>query len=232
MKRIFLLFAALAVVVSASASDVVNFVEVTGRAEVKVVPNEFTLAITIDEQATKGRYTVEDVERKMISAIKRAGIDQDALTMSGMSSLAVKRKDALTTASYELKLSSVEQISECYDLFEGLGITNVRIAKATNTDMDRYRAEARVAAVKDAKERAESIGEALGQEVGACFEVTDRSSYSNESVYIRGFAATRISDDVANTPEPVEFRDITVTYNIDAKFLLKLSEEEQAMIVK
>ncbi len=229
MKRLFLLFVAVATVVTASASDIVNFVEVSGKSEVKVTPNEFVLAITIDEQATKGRYTVEEVEKSMIAALAKIGIKQDALTMSGMSSLAIKRKDALTTASYELKLTSMEQIAACYESFENLGITNVRISKATNSDIERYRTEARVMAVKDAKQRAEQIGEALDQRVGACFEVTDRSSYTNEAVYV-GFAQTR-SNAVADVADPVEFRDITITYNINAKFLLELSGDQQEMIV-
>ncbi|MFI3290105.1 MAG: SIMPL domain-containing protein [Rikenellaceae bacterium] len=230
MKRVFLLLVAVATVVTASASDVLNFVEVSGKSEVKVTPNEFVLAITIDEQATKGRYTVEEVEKSMIAALAKIGIKQDALTMSGMSSFAVRRKDALTTASYELNLTSMKQLAACYESLENLGITNIRISKATNSDMERYRTEARVMAVKDAQQRAQQIGEALNQRVGACFEVTDRSSYTNEAVYV-GFSQTRstVANDVA--ADPVEFRDITITYNINAKFLLELSGDQQEMIV-
>ncbi|MFI3248793.1 MAG: SIMPL domain-containing protein [Rikenellaceae bacterium] len=230
MRRFILLFAAIAVVATASASNVVNFVEVSGKAEIKVTPNEFTLAITIDEQATKGKYTVQEVEKKMIAAIKKIGIEQEALTMSGMSSLAIKRKEALTTASYELQLNSVEQIGECYAAFDNLAITNVRISKATNSEMESYRSKARVAAIKDAQTRASEIGEALGQEVGACFELTDRSSYANEAVYMN-YATTRTNAMAADSAEPVEFRDITITYNVDAKFLLELSDEQQMMII-
>lgn len=229
MKRLFLLFAAMAVVVTASASDVVNFVEVSGKGEVRVVPNEFTLAIIIDEQVTKGRYSVAEVETKLILALQKIGIDQSALTMNGMSSLMIKRKEALTTASYELKLNSMEQISNCYEAFDGLGITNVRISKATNSDMEIYRSEARLAAVKDAQQRAQEIGKALGQSVGGCFEVVDRSSYANEAVYM---SVNSRAMSGADSVDPVEFRDITVTYNINAKFLLGLSDDDAAMIVK
>lgn len=231
MRRLFVLCVALvAMVATASAADIANFIEVSGKGEVKVKPNEFTLSLTIDEQATKGRYSVEQVEKSVVAALEKIGVEREALTVSGMSSLAVKRKDALTTATYELQLNSVEQIYECYDAFDSIGITNVRITKATNTQMESYRAEARVAAVKDAQLRAKGIGEALEQEVGGCFEVSDRSSYANEAVYMTNLM-TRASG-AADSVDPIEFRDITVTYNIEAKFLLKLSDDDKGLIVK
>lgn len=228
MKRIFLILAAMAVISTASASDVVNFVEVTGKGEVKVIPNEFTLSIVVDEGATKGRYSVDEVENQMVAALKKIGVEKNALTISGMSSLMQKRKD-LTKATYELKLNSVEQITECYDAFEGLGITNIQISKATNSDMGKYQSEARIAAVKDARLRATELGKALGQKVGECFEMLDRSSYANERVYMNYMTRAQAADSFAE--EPLEFRDITVTYNVDAKFILELSESAQDMIV-
>lgn len=231
MKRVLLVIMAIAVVAVATAADISNFVEVSGKGEVEVTPNEFTLAITIDEQVTKGRYTVEEVESKMIKALSKIGIEQEALTMSGISSLAVKRKNALTTASYELKVNSVETLTKCYDSFETLGITSVRLSKATNSEIERYRSEARAIAVKDAKTRAHEIGEALGQDIGGCFEITDRSSYTNEAV-LMSFSATRASNAADSSAEPVEFRDITITYNVNAKFILELDAESRRMIVQ
>lgn len=230
MRRVLLLVAAIVAVASASAADIANYVEVSGRSEVKVKPNEFTLMITIDEQATRGKYTVEAVEAQMRKAVKRIGLEDDALSMSGISSLAKKRRDALTTASYELKLSSVEQLMECYDAFDELGITSVQLTKATNSDMERYRSEARAAAVRDAVARAKELGDALGQSVGACFELADRSSYANERVYM-SYAPTR-ANGVSDSIEPLEFRDITITYNVDAKFVLGVDENSKQMIIE
>ncbi len=232
MKRLFLLIAAVVVVASASATEVVNYVSVIGKGEVQVAPDEFTLAITIDEQATKGRYSVEAVEKKMIAALSKIGVEREALTMSGLSSLAVKKKDALTTASYELKLNSIEQLSKTYEALDGLGITNIKISKVTHSQIEMYQSEARAAAVKDAKRRAQEVGAALGQSVGACFELTDRSSYSNDRVYVSYSASTRSDAAGAVDSTPVEFRDITITYNVDAKFVLGLGDDAQMIIVK
>lgn len=230
MKKTLLLIVAIAAIATTSAAEIANFIQVSGKGEIKVTPNEFTLSITIDESATKGKYSVEKVEANMIKALSKIGINKESLTMSGISSLAVKKRDALTKASYELKLNSMESLKECYNTFDELGITTVRLSKATNSDMEKYRSEARGAAVKDAISRAKELGEALGQDVGGCFELSDRSSYANESVFLRAASYTR-SDNAIEEPEPIEFRDITITYNVDAKFILGLDSESQHMII-
>ncbi len=230
MKRLTLLILSMFALNVAFSAEVVNFVEVSGRAEVKVTPNEFTLALVIDEQATKGRYQVDYVEKRLRSLLRKLDIDDKSLTLNALSTLTEKRREGLTTASYELKLSSIEQLDDCYEELEKLGITNVRISKVSHSDIEMYKSQARKAAVKDAQRRAVEVGEALDQEVGGCFEIHDRSSYTNENVFVA--RSPLKSSAMADSVDPLEFRDITITYNVDAKFVLVISVEDRQMIVK
>lgn len=236
MRRILLLFTAMAVIFSASAqtTGIQNYIQTNGVGEVEITPNEFTLSITIDEKATKGRYSVDDVESKMRSALKRLKIDSDALTMNSLSSQREKRQSAMTRADYELKLSSASQIEECYDVLNELGITQISITEATHTDIETYKDEARTKAVADAVGRAKKLGEALGQGVGECFQISDNSFYienSRPNIVMRGVYASNAADSAASNSE-IEYRSIKINYSVKAKFLLVVSSDFKREMVK
>lgn len=51
------------------------YIEVTGTAETKIIPNEIYLRITLDENDKKGRISVEKQENKMLSKLRALSID-------------------------------------------------------------------------------------------------------------------------------------------------------------
>lgn len=64
-----------------------SYIQVNGRAEEEIAPDEFYLSIVIDERESKGRQTLEQQRRDMIAALKRAGVDvEKQLKVADMSS--------------------------------------------------------------------------------------------------------------------------------------------------
>ena len=53
------------------------YIEVTGRAEMEVAPDEIYVRITINEQDSKGKTTVLQQEKDMVRRLKDLGIDVD-----------------------------------------------------------------------------------------------------------------------------------------------------------
>ncbi len=52
-----------------------SYIQVNGRAEREIAPDEFYLQIVIAERDSKGKITVESQRRDMIAALKRQGVD-------------------------------------------------------------------------------------------------------------------------------------------------------------
>lgn len=52
-----------------------NYVEVTGRSEMKVVPDQIDIQIIINEGEGKGKPSLADLEKQMIKALTEIGID-------------------------------------------------------------------------------------------------------------------------------------------------------------
>ena len=230
MKKMLLVvamaFAALSLSVGgAQAQELANatpYVSVNGSSQVKVTPDEIYLRITLDEGDTKGKDVIEAQRKRLFSALRRCGVDiEKQLTLLDMSSEYFRRGSSLATTQYELKLTSAEAVREVFEALDKDGITNVSVTRTASSKIDDYRRQARQEAIRNAQSRARDLAEAIGQSIGACFEINDYTSearVTNSRVMMAKSAAV---DMAAEEVEPnVEFEQIVINYNVSAKFVL------------
>ena len=201
-------------------------VSVNGSAQLKVLPDEIYITIKLDESDTKGKVTLEEQRRNMFAALKKAGIDAEKqLSVVDMSSSYYHRRGALAVTQYELKVATTEAVGKVFEVLEKAGIPNVNVTRTAYSKMEELRSEARKAAIVNAQQRARELAEAIGQSVGACYEINDYTTTSQPVVYRSKvmMANSASLDAVAEEAEPnVEFEQIVVSYNVSAKFLLNL----------
>ena len=76
-------------IVSAQEKNFIDtpYIEVTGKAEMEVVPDEIYVGITINEKDNKGKVSVDQQEQEMFKQLKEIGIDVEKdLVVQDMSS--------------------------------------------------------------------------------------------------------------------------------------------------
>ena len=228
MKKIFILLSAivaLAVNYSAVAqtSEMIPTVSVNGSSIIRTTPDEIYLSITLDESDTKGRLSIEEQHRKMFSALKKAGVDAEKqLFVQDMSSSYFRRSRSLSATQYELKLTSADAVRKVFDALDEAGITNVNVTRTSHSNLEGLRSEARRKAMLDAQQRARELAEAVGQSIGACYEIADYTT-SVQPVYRKNMLMTtaRAMDAAVAEAEPdVQFEQIEISYSVSAKFYL------------
>ena len=201
-------------------------VSVNGSSQVKVLPDEIYISIKLDESDTKGKVTLEEQRRSMFAALKKAGVDAEKqLSVVDMNSSYYRRRGALAVTQYELKVATAEQVGKVFEALEKAGIPNVNVTRTAYSKMEELRSEARKAAIVNAQQRARELAEAVGQSIGACYEINDYTTTTQPVVYrSKVMLANSASLDAATEEaEPnVEFEQIVVSYNVSAKFLLNL----------
>lgn len=201
-------------------------VSVNGSSQVKVLPDEIYISIKLDESDTKGKVTLEEQRRSMFAALKKAGVDAEKqLSVVDMNSSFYRRRGALAVTQYELKVATAEQVGKVFEALEKAGIPNVNVTRTAYSKMEELRSEARKAAIVNAQQRARELAEAVGQSIGACYEINDYTTTTQPVVYrSKVMLANSASLDAATEEaEPnVEFEQIVVSYNVSAKFLLNL----------
>lgn len=231
MKRIILLLAAACVACTAAAQTTEAFpsyIQVTGRAEKEVSPDEFYLSIIINERDSKGKISVESQRNDMIAALKKLGINvEKQLKVANLSSEFFKKKSSLAQAKYQLQLGTAAEVSKVWQALDALNISNVSIAKVTHSKLSEFKEEVRIAAIRNARENAQTLAAAIGQQIGKCFFIYDSNNdivprYYNNKMMARGVTMDFANDETAiEEEETLEFKTIKLEYNIQAKFVLE-----------
>lgn len=213
------------VAASAQNMPITPTVSVNGSAQIKVTPDVIYLTIKLDESDTKGKVTVEEQRKGMFSALKKCGIDiEKQLSVQGMSSSFYRKRGSLAATQYELKVGSADEARKVFEQLEKVGVVNVNISRATSSKLEEYRAEARQAAMRNAQMRASQLAEAVGQTIGACYEIndytTDARNYSTSRVMLAKNAVASADMAVEEAEPEVAFEQIVINYNVSAKFYL------------
>lgn len=227
MKKLILAAAVILMAIPAMAQQYEekfpSYIQVNGRAELEITPDEFYISITINERDSKGKITVEQQQKEMIAALKRVGIDiEKQLKVANMSSEFFRKNNSVATAQYQLTLHSGAEVSKVYTALNDLGISDVSILRISNTKMEQYKEQVRVEAMQNAKQTATTLAQAVGQQLGACFYIYDSNNdiaprFYDNMVVMQSKASTDFAE---AAPEPLDFKTIKLNYNVQAKFVL------------
>ena len=154
-----------------------SYIQVTGRAEKELTPDEFYLQIVINERDSKGKISVESQQRDMVAALRKLGVDvEKQLKMANLSSEFFKKNTSVAMAKYQLQLGSSGEVAKVWQALDGLGISNISILKVTHSQLDKYKQEVRLEAMRNARESAQEMAGAIGQTIGKCFYIYDSNS--------------------------------------------------------
>ncbi len=231
MKRVISFVMALALTFGAFSSTLaqgifsdlasVGVIEVNGRGEMMVDPDEFKLSIVIDEQLSK--ETFDELESQMIKALSDVGVDRKNILLGNVSSTtSQKRRSTTTSAAYQLTLSSAVMVQDCFAALKGLGITRVSLIETSNSEIEKYQSQVRKLAVQDAQAKAAELAETLGLKVGNCTSIKEYGNYSNynvQPIMMRSsYGANSMAAAAADSSEPWEFTKIKVQSSVDAVF--------------
>lgn len=205
-----------------------SYIQITGRAEKEIVPDLFYLSVTINEKDSKGKLSVESQQRDMVAALKKIGIDTEKqLTVANRSSEFYRKATSLAMARYQLELHSAAEVDKVLAALTDLGISNAAIQRVSHSGIEAYKQQVRIEAMRNARESAASLAEAVGQNIGDCIYIYDANSSVVPAVYNNAImtrsamkAAYDSLEEVAEEESP-EFKTIKLEYSVQAKFILK-----------
>jgi len=206
-----------------------NYIEVTGKAEMEIAPDEIYLRILINEKDFKGKG-INDIEKSMFDKLTELGIDlskelviKDLL--SNFQYYWLQKADVVLTKEYQLIVHDGKTAGKVFLELQSLGISNISVIKVENSEITKFRREVKVAAIKAAQEKARDLANAINQEIGRAIYIQEiennykqYSNSANSNVVIRGYAG------YVNSMSPesnIEFEKIQLEYSIIARFELK-----------
>ncbi|TLX74638.1 DUF541 domain-containing protein [Labilibacter sediminis] len=232
MKRITNTLLAILIATAAFAQGTQNFIdqpyiEVTGSAKLDIIPDEIYLSIEIKDSDTKGKQSLESLEKKMIQAFQNIGVDvSEDLTILDFSSnfknYWLKKSDIFGSKKYQLIVHSGKMLGSVFQETNKLGISNISIIKTDHSNIEKYKQEVKIKAIKAAKVKADNLAQAIGQKAGKAIFIQERNyrtykrEYANTTMKVKGFA------DMEEAPLPeIEFEKIILEYEIFTRFILE-----------
>ncbi|MEH0153554.1 SIMPL domain-containing protein [Limibacter armeniacum] len=203
-----------------------NYIEVTGKAEMEITPNQIYLKVIISEKDNKGKVSIDILEKQMIEKLEGINIDIDKqLTVNDMASnfkfYWTGKTDIFTAKEFQVLVSDAMTAGKVFQELESIGISNISISKLDHTEIEKYRQQVKVEAIKAAKVKAQALASAIDQEIGKALYIKEREtpSYPNttSNIIIRGSSSFKASG--VQMPK-VEFGKINLSYEVSACFKL------------
>jgi len=207
------------------------FIEVTGTAEIEIVPDEIYLDIKIKERTEKGKkLTLDVLENQLKTVLKKIGIPEKNLSISDVNAVLAKTgwwsEEIFSVANYSLKVNGADNLKQLFENFKKLEISDVNIAKATHSDLINIKKKNRIKAIKLAKEKADYLLTAIGEQTGKPIIINELANNNQTFVsanYLNNNANYSMMKVRGNgfKDETVEFKTIKITSSIYVKFEIK-----------
>ncbi len=204
-------------------------IEVTGTARMDIMPDEIYVSITLREREEgKKKISVEQQETDLKKGLQELGISLELLSLSDSESDYVKirfrRKEVITTKQYTLKLATAEEVSKTFEMLDELKIQDAYISRTERSDIVELRKELRIDAIKAAKEKADYLLNAIGEETGHALEVRENSPgyyYNSMANNIQTYSLIEEDmNEMGGLPE-IGFEKIRLEASIYVKFEIK-----------
>ena len=204
-------------------SDDKPYIDVTGTAEMEVIPDEIYIQFTLKEKnESKTKITIESQEEQLKSQLNANGIDLKNLYLSDANSDYVKvswrKKEIVTQKDYTLKVADAAAVSVVFMLLEKLQILDAYISKVNHSKMVDFRKEVKIKAIQAAKEKADYLLESIGEKTGKPLVVKEQES---DAVVLRSNVALKgyIADEIENNE--LQFKKIKIQSSIYVKFSIQ-----------
>jgi uncharacterized protein YggE len=231
MKKLLLILALLGSV-HALWSQAKNFIdqpylETTARVDTLVTPDRIFLEIRLQESDTKGKTSLEELERLMASRLSALGIDlEKQLTVSDLSSdfqkYFLRRQDIHKEKVFELLVYEAQTAGRVLYELERAGISNVRLDRTEYAQMDTLREILKARAVRRAQRQGHIMVEAIGQGLGKALYISDSGFAVINNIKGRETRVMMSADDPESVYAalPADFDKIRVEASIQVKFAI------------
>lgn len=200
-----------------------NYIEVSGTAEMEIIPDEIHILITISEKEFKVKQSFVDYEKALVSKLKELGIPVEkefsVLEMnSWLKTSMIGRNEVFTAKQYLLIVHDAKTANKVFAEVEKFGITKMDVIKLDHSKIEQYRREVKINAIKAAKDKADALATAINQQIGRALYINEVISHLDPYSNVANFKA---KDEMLDISQSVGFRNIKLNYSVMVRFELK-----------
>ncbi len=204
-------------------------IEVTGSAELEIIPDEINVSVTIREYMVDRKKTnITDIEKEFRSVLDKLKIEPKSISLESVYGnydydyKTNKRGEFLNAKVYRIKFTDLEKYNQLVTMLDKKGIENVYISSTSHSKIEEYRRQVKVEALKAAKAKADLMLQALNKKTGEVMLIRERDNNMGYPMpYMKAQSNMVMESDAEKTPaEPIEMQKIKIRYEVEAHFLI------------
>lgn len=209
------------------AGDEGRYIEVSGTAEVDIVPDEIHYIIEMKEyfeEEFDGKSKPEDfatkvpldvIERQVRRAIADAGVPTDAVRTEEIGNTCRERgMDFLVSKRLDITLSDFETIERIRKGLDTRGINAMYIGELKNRNMAEWQEKGRIEAIEAARNKAEYMASAAGCGLGRVLRIVEGNAAG------RMLPAAQANVMASGASSADTYRTIKKTYTVIVRYEL------------
>lgn len=199
-----------------------SYIEVTGKAERYIVPDEIFLSIEIKKEKVDD---FKKLEKKTMDALRKAGVGADKIAMADAQGDDVSvwyKKGFETRKTLWVEVGTAQMVNEVMMAMHNIGVDGARIARVDYSKKEMLQDELRIEAMKDAQHKSALMLEAVGAEQGKPLLVRENqwgSGPVNENV--RMHAVMAHSDSSVKKASSISFKKLKYKSEVFVRFEIK-----------
>ena len=236
MKKIVLLLCLLLPAPAWANEAQPRLITVTGEGEVMVVPDEVQLNLqveTFDPVLGKAKKANDDAVKGALDIVKKYEVEpkdfktdyftvrnEERYYMDNQTGQQRSKKGFFVTKNVTILLRDVSKFEAVYSESLEAGVNNINNVEFRSSQAKKFRDEARLLAVRSAKEKASAIAGELGQEILRPYQISENTEPESWPRPMMAMAMVKSADSAANN-ETVALGQVKITSSVNASFELK-----------
>jgi len=212
--------------------DLRKKISVSGSAETEVTPDIIYIAISLKEYLkdnnSKKKVEITALENQLYSAIQKAGIDKENLTINNLSSYSwvtekKKNPDFLASKQYRLKVSDLNKFNDIIGAVDPKGVASTNIESYDYSKIESLKKELKIKALQAAKAKAAYLVEALGDKLGSVIDIQEVNNEQYPQPMYRNVMMMKAesADAMAGNAAEIDFKKIKLNYIMNTVFEIK-----------
>lgn len=233
MMMVLLLGAMVHTAFAQSNNNVVErrIIQVTGEAEREVTPDILYISISLKEyfrdNNNRHKISIDVLEKQLHDAAMRAGIAEEDFMINNISSYNYdwnkKKNDPgfLAAKQYRIKVTNLNAVNSLFAAVDAKGVQYSNIDGYDYSGKKELEKELKIQAIKDARERAAYMADALGDELGKALSVNESGHVNYPQPVYKQYRAVAMADAaVMESGLDIDFKKVKFSYSVGVVFEL------------
>lgn len=202
-------------------------INVNGEGKIKVIPDQVFVSLSVESKGNKA----DDVKKqndaaieKVLQAIKKNKIPKEDVVTRRVSlnpqyDYDRKKYNYVATQTVEILIKDLNLYGQLMEDVVDAGSNRINNVEFRSSKLADYQSEARKAAIRDARHKAEDYVSVLGQKAGKAINIADNTQVYNPPMYETMRMAK--AEDAGAPRETLAVGEISIVANVNVSFLLE-----------